>query len=434
MKNFLKQIVVWVLTLEAKAVLRKYKPKIVAVTGSVGKTTTKDAIYATLSKKFHVRKSQKSFNSEFGLPLTILGAPNAWDNPLRWIQILIDGVILLLTRAEYPEWLVLEVGADRPGDISGLAAWLTTDVVVITYIPDVPVHVEFFDSPEAVALEKASLIDTLKPGGTLVLNGDDPRTAALVHRLPAPDAKLIYYGFGTKHDVHAEHPVLVREDGGMNWPVGMRAKLVVFDESVEVEMVGALGGHAFLPTIAAAAVAHALGLGVIDTAAGVEAYEPPPGRMRLIAGLKNTLLIDDTYNASPAATRAGVETLGGIKPKRAIAVLGDMLELGRHSVEEHRKLGAVVAKYADLLVTVGFRARGIVEGALDNGMKDSQILQYEDSRKAGKELKNMIEEGDVIFVKGSQSMRMERVVEELMAEPERATELLVRQDAEWKKR
>ena len=434
MKTFFKQCIVILLTWEAKAVLRKYKPKIVAVTGSVGKTTTKDAVFAMLSKKFHVRKSQKSFNSEFGLPLTILGAPNAWNNPLRWLQILVDGIILLFTRAEYPEWLVLEVGADRPGDISGLASWLVTDVVVITYIPDVPVHVEFFDSPEAVALEKASLIDTLRPGGTLVLNGDDPRTAALANRLPAPDARFIYYGFGKKHDVHAEHPALVREEGGKGWPVGMRAKLVVFDESVPVEMAGALGGHAFLPAVAAAAVAHTLGLTMAEIAAGVEAYEPPPGRMRLIPGIKQTLIIDDTYNASPAAARAGLETLGGIAPTRAVAVLGDMLELGRHSVEEHRKLGAVVAENANLLVTVGFRARGIVEGALDNGMQDSQILQFEDSRQAGKELKNLIQEGDVVFVKGSQSMRMERVVEELMQEPERASDLLVRQDAEWKKR
>ena len=156
--------------------------------------------------------------------------------------------------------------------------------------------------------------------------------------------------------------------------------------------------------------------------------------MRLIPGIKQTLIIDDTYNASPAAARAGLETLGGIAPTRAVAVLGDMLELGRHSVEEHRKLGAVVAENANLLVTVGFRARGIVEGALDNGMQDSQILQFEDSRQAGKELKNLIQEGDVVFVKGSQSMRMERVVEELMQEPERASDLLVRQDAEWKKR
>jgi len=435
MKAFFKKIVVLLLTWEAKAVLRKYNPKVVAVTGSVGKTSTKDAIFAVLSKNFHVRKSQKSFNSEFGLPLTILGAPNAWNNPLRWLQILADGVILLLTRrAGYPEWLVLEVGADRPGDISGLRSWLTTDVVVITYIPDVPVHVEFFDSPEAVAEEKASLIDTLRPGGALILNGDDKRTMALAHRLPAPDAKLLTYGFGKNNDVRAEEPALVHEEGGNEWPVGMGAKLVVLDESVEVEMVGALGGHAFLPCIAAAAVAKTLGLSIMDIVAGVEAYTPPPGRMRLMPGIKQTLIIDDTYNASPAATRAGLETLGAIHPKRAIAVLGDMLELGRHSVEEHRKLGAVVAQNAQMLVTVGFRARSIAEAALDNGMKDGQILQYEDSRKAGEELKNLVQEGDIILVKGSQSMRMERVVEELMLEPEKASELLVRQDAEWKKR
>lgn len=434
MRAFFKWMIVLLLTLEAKAVLKKYKPKIVAITGSVGKTSTKDAVFAVLSRKYHVRKSEKSFNSEVGLPLTILGAPNAWNNPLRWFMNLFDGIILLVTRAKYPEWLVLEVGADRPGDISGLRSWLATDIVVITHLPDMPVHVEFFDSPEAVAQEKASLIDTMRPGGTLILYGDDKRTSELVHRLPAPDARILMYGFAKEDDVHAEDSVLVNAQDAEGWPVGMRTKLVVQDESVEVEMLGALGGHALLPCIAAAAVGHALEVPLIDIAAGVEAYAPPPGRMRLLPGLKQTLLIDDTYNASPAATRAALETLGAMRPKRAIAVLGDMLELGRHSVDEHRKIGVLAAQQVDLLVTIGFRARDTAQAALDNGLKDEQILQYEDSTKAGKELKNIIKEGDCILIKGSQSMRMERTVEELMAEPERANELLVRQDVEWKKR
>jgi UDP-N-acetylmuramoyl-tripeptide--D-alanyl-D-alanine ligase len=157
--------------------------------------------------------------------------------------------------------------------------------------------------------------------------------------------------------------------------------------------------------------------------------------MRLIRGIKDTLVIDDTYNASPAATIAALETLAMIAPKgRKIAAIGDMLELGRHSGEEHRKIGAEVAKTTDYLVTVGFRARDIAQGALDAGMPDENILQHEDSGKAGHELAEMVQAGDCVLVKGSQSMRMEKVVEELMAEPERAEELLVRQDAEWKKR
>src|SRR3989338_1816365 len=163
MKNLFKKLIVFIITLQARAVLRKYKPMIVAVTGSVGKTSTKDAIYAVLSKSARVRKSEKSFNSEIGLPLTILGAPNAWSNPFRWLANIVDGLFLIWFDAPYPEWLVLEVGADRPGDIRSLAGWLPVDIAVITRLPEVPVHVEFFDSPEAVVEEKASLIDAIKP-------------------------------------------------------------------------------------------------------------------------------------------------------------------------------------------------------------------------------------------------------------------------------
>ena len=440
MKNIFKKFVVFIITLQARAVLRKYKPKIVAVTGSVGKTSTKDAIYSVLSKSARVRKSEKSFNSEIGLPLSILGAPNAWNNPFRWLQNIIDGVFMLVFNAQYPEWLVLEVGADRPGDIRSLAKWLPVDVAVITLLPEMPVHVEFFDSPDAVIEEKAAIMDCfgrLPAGrqGVLALFADDPRTLGLQHRLPAPDARIITFGFAEGADVRGEHVKLLQEKGKDNWPIGMTATITSDGVSVPIEIAGAAGAHAFLPALAAAAVGAALHKPLGDIVGALESYDPPPGRMRLIRGVKDTLIIDDTYNASPAATVAALTTLGMITTKgRKIAVLADMMELGRHSTEEHRKIGEYAAKHADMLLTVGFRARDIAATALDNGMPESNILQFEDSGKAGAELQNLIKEGDCVLVKGSQSMRMERVVEEIMAEPERAGELLVRQDAEWKKR
>ncbi len=436
MRNAFRRLVVFLLTVESRAILRKYKPHIVAVTGSVGKTSTKDAIFAALSKSgVRVRASQKSFNSELGLPLTILGVPNAWSNPFKWLQNVIDGLVQILFTTDYPEWLVLEVGADRPGDIRSLSSWLPVDVAVITRLPEMPVHVEFFDSPEAVIEEKASLIDAIKPGGSLLLFADDPRTLGLQHRLPAPDANILTFGFAPEADVRGEGVTLLRESGAADWPIGMTANITYEEVSVPIEIVGAVGPHAFLPALAAAAVGAALGKDLRDLAAGLESYDPPPGRMRLLRGIKDTQVIDDTYNASPAATEAALETLNLVAPAgRRIAALGDMLELGRHSVDEHRKLGAHAAKCVDLLVTVGFRARDVAQGALDNGLTDAQILQFEDSGRAGAELKNIVEAGDCVLVKGSQSMRMERVVEELMAEPERASELLVRQDVEWKKR
>lgn len=439
MRSIFRRCIVSVLTLEARLVVRKYKPHIVAITGSVGKTSTKDAIYAVLAETYHVRKSDKSFNSEIGLPLTILGVPNAWNNPLRWVQNIVDGLFLILFNAAYPKWLVLEVGADRPGDISSLSAWLPVDIAVITRLPEVPVHVEFFDSPEAVVQEKASLINALTSAGTVVVYADDARKDILVKKAEKRGAKVVTFGLSSDADVHASEFRLLRETGNDppagGWPVGVAGQITVERTNLPVSIVGTIGNHMMLPAIAAAAVGHAVGMDVHSIAHGISKYEPPRGRMHLIEGIKGTLIIDDTYNSSPAAVEAALDALDSVVPKgRRIALLGDMLELGRHSVEEHRKLGAYAAGKIDMLCTVGFRARDMAQGALDAGLADSAILQYEDSEKAGDELAELVQSGDCILVKGSQSIRMERAVLHLMKDPEQSAKLLVRQEGDWKKR
>jgi UDP-N-acetylmuramoyl-tripeptide--D-alanyl-D-alanine ligase len=305
----------------------------------------------------------------------------------------------------------------------------------------VPVHVEFFPSVEAVVEEKAALIDCLRSGrlpagrqGTLLLFADDERTVGLQHRLPAPDARILLWGFGERAEVRGSNFEIVRASNGV--PLGMRGTILTNGVGIPVELMGAVGAHAFLPLIAASAVGAALNFETEVVAEGLRGYQPPQGRMRLLPGIKDTLVIDDTYNASPAATTAALETLALLTPTggRRIAALGDMLELGRASTQEHRKVGVVAAKTCDLLITVGFRARDIAQAALDAGMAEQNILQYEDSTKAGQELQNILHAGDVVLCKGSQSIRMERAVEDIMQEPQRAGELLVRQDEEWKKR
>lgn len=433
MRGLFKRIIVILLTAEARAVLRKYKPRIIAVTGSVGKTSTKDAIYSVLAPHFHVRKSEKSFNSEVGIPLTILGRPNAWQNPLRWLENLIDGLVLILWKSPYPQWLVLEVGADRPGDISSVAKWLRSDMVVITRLPDVPVHVEFFDSPEDVVREKASLLTSLKPDGVFIANADDAKVLKLRDSVPG---RSVTYGFTLGSDVMGGALELLSQPGG-GLPVGLAAQVKYEDtgEAAEVRLMGAIGSHGFMPMLAAVAVGKTLDIPLRAMAESLAGHMPPPGRMRLLPGIKNTLIIDDTYNASPAATSAALQALKLVGGKgRRIALLGDMLELGRYSTAQHKELGRDVEDAVDILMTVGFRARDIAEGALDAGVKDDAILQFDDSAQAGKELERMLEPGDVVLIKGSQSMRMERAVEEVMAEPERAKELLVRQEREWRRR
>jgi UDP-N-acetylmuramoyl-tripeptide--D-alanyl-D-alanine ligase len=433
MRGLLKKIVATLLLLEARAVLRVYKPRIVAITGSVGKTSTKDAIYSVLAPHVFVRKSEKSFNSEIGIPLTILGRPNAWNNPFGWLENLIDGLVLIVWRTKYPEWLVLEVGADRPGDISSVAKWLRADIVVITRLPDVPVHVEFFDSPEDVIREKASLLRALKPDGTFVANADDEKVLALRDDVPG---QSMTFGFSLGSDIHGKDLHLIDEPG-FAIPVGIGATVETQDGSASAELrsFGTIGAHAMQPFLAAIAVSQVLGFDLGESAEALAGHTPPPGRMRLLPGLKGARLIDDTYNASPVATLAALDALmlAG-KPKRTIAVLGDMMELGKFSPQQHREVGAKVAKTCDMLVTVGFRARDIAEGALSEGMPDLMIQQFEDAKAAGEYLQEIIEEGDLVLIKGSQSMRMERTVEELMLEPLRAKDLLVRQEAEWRKK
>ena len=431
MNDLLKRLVVFILTGEARLVLARYKPKVIAVTGSVGKTTTKDAIFACLSGRVHVRKSEKSLNSRIGTPLSILGCENGWNNPFKWGWNILKGLGLIVIARDYPAWLVLEVGADRPGDIRAVAKWLRPTIAVLTGVPEIPAHVEYFESAEAVAREKRTLAQYLRPGGGLIMNGDDARME---------EARSIFrgtsetYGFGAQNDFSVFHEEIIYEAGA---PTGIRFHAGHKGSSVPVSIHGALGRPRIYAALAALAVAEAVGIDLSAAAHSLGEWPAPPGRLRLLRGKNGSTIIDDTYNSSPAAALEALDVLRDVQGcTRRIAVLGDMLELGKYSAEAHRQVGARAAQCADMLITVGFRARVVAEAALDAGMPESNILQYEqnESTRAGGELAQQAREGDLVLVKGSQSMRMERTVFEIMAEPERAPELLVRQDPEWKNR
>lgn len=424
----LRRMLVSILTWEARAVLRRYKPRIIAVTGSVGKTTTKDAIYATLSSEVHVRKSEKSFNSEIGVPLTILGLENAWRDPIRWALNVFRGLFIALVYQPYPQWLVLEVGADRPGDIRSIAKWLRPDIAVLTGVPDIPVHIEFFRSVEELVKEKRALAEYIAPGGKIVLNGDDPRMRELI-----PDFRgaTITYGCDTHCDYAASHEEIVYEN---ERPMGVSFRLQHAGSSIPVTIHGSLGRPKVYAALAAIAVADTVGVDPISASRSLSTWLTSPGRMHLIEGKKGSVLVDDTYNSSPAAASAALKTLRDIgHAKRKIAVLGDMLELGKYSADAHRAIGAEAAECASVLYAFGLRARGIAEGALQTGMLESKVHSYDNDRLTTlvNDLVSDLKPGDVILVKGSQGMRLEKVVKALMEKPEDAPDLLVRQDIEW---
>lgn len=427
----IKKAVVFVLTWEARAVLWRYRPQIVAITGSVGKTSAKDAVYAALSPELHVRKSEKSLNSDVGVPLTILGCETGWKDPWKWLMNIVRGLLLVIYSSNYPRWLILEVGADRPGDIVKIAHWLRPDIVIITSIPETPAHVEYFDSLDAVVREKRSLAEHLKPGGSLILNFDEERVRGFRQEFRGV---ALTYGLSDTSDFSASNEEISYEDG---MPTGMRFRINRSGSSVPIVVRGALGIARVYAALAACAAAEAVGIDLVSAAKGLSDYAPTPGRMRLIPGHNGSLVIDDTYNSSPHAAFAALETLGDIqKTGRKIAVFGDMLELGRFSADAHRKVGERASRIADRLLVVGLRARGTAEGAQAAGMKEQNIIQYEmgESAHAGSQLAKELKKGDIVLVKGSQGIRMEKAVKELMAEPARAKEFLCRQDAEWEKR
>jgi UDP-N-acetylmuramyl pentapeptide synthase len=430
LKSFLKKIIVSVITLEARVVLWKYKPKIVAVTGSVGKTSTKDAIYSILKQSFYVRKSEKSFNSEVGVPLTILGCPNAWNSVSLWLKNILEGLELIFLGNKYPEWLVLEIGADHPGDIRSITKWIRPDIVAVTRIGSVPVHVEFFKSRDQLIREKRYLAEALKPHGVLILNADDPDVIAFKEK---SKNVCITFGISNPADITASNEMMVYEEKeAVKKLKGVNFKLNFSGNSVPVTLHGVLGLQHLYPVLAAVAVASSQSINMVHITEALLEHVPPRGRMNVHEGIKDSTIIDDTYNSSPVALHEALDALGKVEVTgRKIAVLGDMLELGKYSVDEHKRAGQAVAGVADVLVVVGLRALYIKEGALMQKMSSKKIYVVEDSKTAAEQVKGMIKKGDLILVKGSQSMRMERIVAEIIAHPEKKSELLVRQEPEW---
>ena len=451
-----KSILQKILGVLARATIRKYQPMIIAVTGSVGKTSTRMAIFAMLKNKFSVRTAEKNYNNEIGVALAILGIPHGGRNVLKWAGAIARAATRVIIRhPDYPGILVLEYGVDRPGDMDYLLSLAVPDIAVVTAMGDVPAHVEFFENPEEVVREKAKLVSALKHEGFAILNHDDYAVYDMKGRTKA---HVLTYG----QEEHAEIRIVNYElrtgkDAELgDIPAGISFKVDYKGSVVPVRLNDTFGMPQVYAAAAAAAVGIALkmnpvrskiaeasadlfsanrasnGMNLVDISGALHGYVPPPGRMRGVKGNKHSFILDDTYNASPEAMRAALDTLNQLPAKRKIAVLGDMLEIGKYTEIAHRSIGDKAAQFVDVLVTVGARAKFIADEAMARGLNRTKIFTFDDARTAGRALDPMIQAGDLILIKGSQGMRMERVVEEIMAHPEQADRLLVRQEKYWK--
>jgi UDP-N-acetylmuramoyl-tripeptide--D-alanyl-D-alanine ligase len=414
----------------ARLHLGRFRPRVVGITGNAGKTSTRTAVAAALSVKFRVRSPAANMNTPLGLSAAVIGDFDAryarmGGSPLFWLGVLWRGIAGLFgSRGEYPDVLVLEYGADRPGDIKRLAATFRPHIAIVTQVGPVPVHVEFFASPKELAAEKAQLVKAVPVEGHVILNYDDLTVLEMRSASPAPDST---FGGGDGADIQYSN-VRVRADGkGM--PLGVSFNLSSDGAVMPVSVNGVLGRGVAAACAAGAAAAKVMGIGLAEAVEGMARMQLPPGRMRILKGIKDTIIIDDTYNASPAATHLAIETAKEF-PGRKVLVLGDMRELGTHATQAHQDIGNLAGDVAGELVCVGEHARFMADAAANQMLKD-RVHRFNDSREAAPAVQTLLKQGDVVLVKGSQGMRMERVVMEIMAEPTRASELLVRQSKRW---
>lgn len=407
MKGFLKQQLKNFLRLLARWIVRKYQPSIIGITGTVGKTSTKEAIAAVLKSVRKVRASSGNFNNEFGLPLTILGD---WEKAGRfffWLKVIFSSLVRLVFGGKYPEILILEYGADRPGDLKYLLDLARPQIGVVTAIGDIPVHVEFYSGPDAVAKEKSRLVEALPAIGFAVLNYDDE---AVYEMRDKTRAHVITYGFGNGSEVRITNFENRIEDGK---PVGLSFKLEYGGSFVPVRLMGAFGKAQAYAAAAAAAVGLSFGMNLVRISEALNYYQVPPRRGKLVAGEKGTLIFDDTYNASPLSMHAAIDTMKEFKAPRKVAVLGDMLEIGKYAIEAHEEVGRLAAKVFDILVTVGPRAKFIADASNKAGLSRKNIYAFDFADQAKGQVEELIKKGDLILIKASRAIGLDRIVEEI---------------------
>jgi len=436
----MKQILQSVLTFFAKLNILRFQPVIIAVTGSVGKTSTKEAISAALGKKFFVRAASGNLNNELGVPLTILGdfareyytdGPTIWF----WLKVIAKSAAGLIKSGKYPKILVLEYGADRPGDIRKLVSDFKPHISVLTSIGEIPPHVEFFESPEALTREKSAIVTSLGKDDFAILNADDDRVLKIIRGAtlagegrPPLEAKVLTYGFNKTADILiSELGISVNDE---NIPQGINFRLGYGGLVAPVAIHGSLGySHAFAAA-AGAAVGLTLGMSLAEVCRDLGAYRGANGRLKILKGVKNSIIIDDTYNSSPAAAKLALETLKHLPAERKVAILGDMLELGEFTETAHREIGEIAGRTARFLITVGARAKFMADAAVIELGQD-KVVSYDSVGEAGEKIIELIKPKDVILVKGSQGMRLEKIVAEIMTEQDKKSELLVRQSKKW---
>lgn len=417
----MKKIIQWKLAILSRAILKKYHPKVIGITGSIGKTSAKEAVFAVVSSKFKARTNIKNYNNEFGLPLTIINKPSPRKNIFGWLGVLWKALCLVIYKQDYPEILVLEMGIDKPGDMDELVSIVHPDTAILTTVGIS--HLEFFGTREVVLSEKSKIFSKMNSGNTAILNFDDDKVKNLKNILPT---KIISYGRDAESMVHIKN--YASKFSEENQVYGTEVEIEYNGQNEKVFLKNVLGFPPVSAAAAATAAGISLGMTIDEIKIGLENSKPEPGRMRLVEGINNTLMIEDTYNAAPLSTIEALKTLkdfttNKFEIKKRIAILGSMVELGSESDKSHQEVAQKARECADIFVGVGEEMKNV-----------NPDFWFPDSKSAISKAEELAEPGTLFLVKGSQARRMEKISYALLKDKDRAKELIPRQDDYWLKK
>lgn len=415
----------------ARRIIARHKPLIIGVTGSVGKSSTKEAVYWVLKNRFRVRKSQSNLNNQLGLPLTIISETEPKASLYRWAKVLIFSLTLSFFRSRrYPRILVLEMAVDRPKDMEYLLSIVSPKIGIVTNVGIT--HLEYFRDQKNILKEKTLLLKKLPDNGLAIFNYDDFQLRAFAKKMKQP---ALSFGFRPGADIRAADLKIAYSPDlgeGVSLAQGISFRAHYKTIYLPLELPHIISSALAYPVLAAIAVGVYLGMNLVEIAKRLKSFRTLPGRVQLLRGKKGNLIIDDAYNSAPASAKAALEVLAMVKSRKKTVIMGDMLELGNREEAAHKELAKLLFPVTGKVILVGKRT-GITHRELRSlGFPKDKIFHFRLVTNLTRKLPNLIGKGEVILVKGSQGIRLEKAVEALVAR--KNWKYLTRQDKYWKRK
>ncbi|MFA6963471.1 MAG: Mur ligase family protein [Patescibacteria group bacterium] len=412
MKNVFLKFIYFTLAAYARKVIATHKPFVIGITGSVGKSTTKEMVAQTLRDHFgdQVRANFGNLNAEIGIPLTILGYDKL-PSKLLWPFFLVQAYFRTFEK-KYPRYLVLEMGVERPGDIQYFGTIVRPDIGIIT--STAPAHIANFPSREVQQAEKREMANIIKKDGSLLINADDSGLA----KIDFPGIATV--GIQTQTAQFRANSIKVSESG-----TEYRVETLGQKISIKSRL---LGEHFVYAALFAFAVGNRFGIQSLEIKKSIEKTAPQPGRMNILRGRDGIIILDDTYNASPASIKAALDVLSNFSGRK-VAIIGNMNELGEIEEQSHREVAAYAKGIADLAVFAGKNAKMMAE-VCGNG-----ALSYLTRKDLEADLANIVKSQDVVLIKASQNGNFfEEITKLLLFDKSKSAEILVRQSRFWLKK